>query len=259
MSVNSMYQWPDYYDWTSDGVEGDVEYYTELAVKSGGPVLELGCGTGRCSLAIARQGISVVGMDNEPAMLARAQAKSEALGLRDLCHWVEGDMSRLDLGERFPLIIIPYRSFLHLLTVKEQVSLLNAVRRHLPDDGMFAFNVFVPHISEMHDIDDRVVHRGTFPIPGDQGCIEVFDHTRFRHFLQQADITRYYERFDGKGASVERLRTAFRIRYVFPVELNHLLRLTGFEIVNRYGNFGKEPFHEHSTELIIEAKKAAGH
>lgn len=69
------YDWPDYYDWTSTGLDHDITYYTELAKQQGGPVLELGCGTGRCTLAIAREGIPVVGLDLSEPMLKRAEKR----------------------------------------------------------------------------------------------------------------------------------------------------------------------------------------
>ena len=72
-------------------------------------------------------------------------------------------MSRFDLGRRFPLIIIPYRSFLHLMTVKEQLAALAAIRRHLEEDGLFAFNIFVPKISDLVDQDRHMAYRGPFP------------------------------------------------------------------------------------------------
>lgn len=255
MSEVSMYAWPDYYDWTSEGLEGDITYYTDLAQASGGPVLELGCGTGRCSLAIARTGKEVVGIDLSPEMLKRAREKAEAMGLDDRTQWVEASMTTFELDRRFPLVIIPYRSFLHLMTVKEQLAALKRIRQHLHPGGMLALNVFVPSLVELHEIEGKNVHRGTFPIPGTAECVEVHDITEHDPFRQWVRVIRFYERYDESGRLLERLRTVFQLRYIFPTELFHLLRLAGFQIVGRYGTFDRGQFDHRSTELIVEAKK----
>jgi ubiquinone/menaquinone biosynthesis C-methylase UbiE len=77
-----------------------IAFYAALAQETGGPVLEIACGTGRVSIPIARLGLAVTGLDIVPGMLARARSKSAGLPMR----WVEGDARSFDLGERFRLI-----------------------------------------------------------------------------------------------------------------------------------------------------------
>lgn len=251
-----MYDWPDYYDWTSTGLDHDVVYYVELAKRSGGPVLELGCGTGRCTLAIAREGIPVVGLDISAKMLERAQQKAQDFGLAHQVEWVEANMAQFDLdGRTFPLIIIPYRSFTHLLTVQDQLATLKRIHRHLTDDGLLAFNIFVPHLDQLIEIDGKYAFRGSFPVPGGLEEVEVYDYTELDSFHQTAYIIRYIEHFDGQGRSLARIKTDMRIRYTFPTELSHLLAVCGFKIEQRYGTFYRAPFDHRSEELIIEARK----
>jgi SAM-dependent methyltransferase len=251
----NAYDWPDYYDWTSTGLDHDLTYYVELAQQTGGPVLELGCGTGRITLAIARAGIKVVGLDLSSAMLAKAKRKAEEMELAGMVEWIEGDMSRFQLGRCFPLIIIPYRSFLHLLTVRDHVETLKRVRVHLADEGLFAFNIFVPKIKALYETDGRYTFRGTFPVPGTGETVELHDFIEYDHFAQIANVIRYMERFDPSGLMIERIRTLFRLRYVYPSEINHLLNLCGFKILHRFGTFYRTPFDARSDELIIEAAK----
>jgi ubiquinone/menaquinone biosynthesis C-methylase UbiE len=251
----NAYSLPEFYDWISTGLDGDITYYVGLAEQSGGPVLELGCGTGRCSLAIARSGIEVTGLDLSPEMLSRARKKAAEMGLANRVRWVEGNMSNFELGQHFPLIIIPYRSFLHLMTVREQLAALKAIRRHLEEDGLFAFNIFVPKVSDLVDQDRKTAYRGTYPVPGTDHFVEVYDWTEFDHFLQRAHIIRYMERFDGEGRFLERRRVRFSFRYIYPTELFHLLRLAGFQVTNHYGDFKGHPFNRNSSELIVEARK----
>ena len=103
-------------------------------------MLELACGTGRVTLPNAREGIEVVGLDNAAAMLdiARRKASSDGIAMT----WVEADMRDFDLARRFGLMIMPYRSFLHLLTDADQRSCLDTVLRHLKPRGRFALNFF---------------------------------------------------------------------------------------------------------------------
>lgn len=250
-----VYDWPEYYDWTSTGLAGDVSYYVELAKEKGGPVLELGCGTGRCTLAIAKAGIPVVGVDLSESMLSRARQKAAEMGLQSQTEWVHANMVQLNLERTFPLIIIPYRSFLHLLTVRDQVETLKRIRRHLADDGWLALNLFVPKIDHLYELNGKISHRGVFPIPGTNEVVELYDYIEYDYFAQLAHVIRYMERFDEQGNSQERIRTSFQLRYIFPSELTHLFNLCGFKIVNRFGSFDRAPFGRESEELIVEAVK----
>jgi SAM-dependent methyltransferase len=136
----------EHYDVLTSGLPGDVDFYVALAREGESPVLELGCGTGRVAIPIARAGVEIVGLDSSSAMLAKARQRSA--GLTNV-RWVEGDMRDFDLPERFGLVIIPYRAFQHLITVDEQKSCLACIRRHLRDDGRLAFNVFNPDLVAM--------------------------------------------------------------------------------------------------------------
>lgn len=255
MIQRTIYDLPDYYDWTSDGLDYDTTYYTELAKACGGPVLELGCGTGRVSLAIAREGIEVVGLDQSSKMLAQAKMKAEAMMLDGKMRWVEADMAHFQLNQQFPLIIIPYRSFLHITNVQEQISALKLIAQHLTDDGLLAFNIFVPQPSTLTEMEGTYHFRGSYPIPGTDEEVEIYDTTEYDHYHQLIYVNRYYERFAGSGKSLERLKALIKFRYIYPTELSHLLTLTGFRIRARYGTFTREPFHSQSQELIVEATR----
>ena len=120
---------------------GDAAFYRALAEETGGPVLELGCGTGRVLLPIAALGIPCVGVDASPAMLAALRAKNPPPNLE----LVEGRMETFDLGaRRFGLVTSPFRAFLHLLDVPSQLAALANIRKHLAPGGAFAFDIFDP-------------------------------------------------------------------------------------------------------------------
>ena len=115
---------PGFYGLFSTGLPGDVAFYVAQAQAAGSPVLELACGTGRVTIAIAEAGLRVVGLDLSPQMLARFEAKLPALPVevRERITLVQGDMRSFDLGQRFPLVIIPSPSFLQDLTVDDRLA-----------------------------------------------------------------------------------------------------------------------------------------
>src|SRR3990170_3104384 len=117
----------------------DVAFYVEMARESGGPALEIGCGTGRILLPTARAGIDIVGLDGSELMLAicRKRLSSEPSEVKSRVQLVRGDMRRFDLGRTFSLITTPFRPFQHLITVEDQLSCLGCIHRHLVDGGRF--------------------------------------------------------------------------------------------------------------------------
>jgi len=145
----------DYYD-ESPIVKGrlqDVAFYRDATRDFGDPVLELGCGTGRVSMALAQAGKRVTGLDLSERMLERAVKKRAALFTeeRERVHLVQADMAQFDLGEKFRLIIIPFRPLQHLLEVRLQMDCLDCVRKHLAPGGRLILDVFQTDAERMHD------------------------------------------------------------------------------------------------------------
>src|SRR5260370_1764374 len=145
----------DYYD-ESPIVKGrtqDVSFYRDAAREFGDPVLELGCGTGRITMALAEAGKRITGLDLSERMLARAVKKRAALLVeaRERVHFVQGNMAGFDLGEKFRLVIIPFRPFQHLLEVHQQINCLECVRKHLAPGGRLILDVFQTDAERIHD------------------------------------------------------------------------------------------------------------
>src|SRR3954453_3817538 len=143
---------PDVYDITTDAsMHGDEAWYRAKAKACGGPMLELGAGTGRITLAIADDGGEIWALDASRPMLDRLEAKlgSRPEGVRERVHVVQGDMRTFSLDAHFALILIPYRPFLHNVTEADQLACLRQVRRHLRRGGTLALNVFHPSLEFM--------------------------------------------------------------------------------------------------------------
>jgi len=146
------------YDPWSQSVVEDVPFYVAEAVRSGGPVLELGVGTGRIAVPIAASGIRVVGVDLSAGMLEVARERAELAGVElDLR---QADMRDPPIDETFPLVICPFRSLLHMETDEDRRLALRAVSRGLsPEHGRFVFDVFTPSAADIADTHGRFLER----------------------------------------------------------------------------------------------------
>ncbi|MBV8337009.1 MAG: class I SAM-dependent methyltransferase [Alphaproteobacteria bacterium] len=112
------------------------------------PVLELPCGTGHIALPLSKAGLHVTGVDRSEAMLAIARRELTTLpaSVQERLTLVKQDMSALDLGRRFGLVFVPFRSFQALLTIDLQRKSLEAIRRDLETTGRLALDLFDPRL-----------------------------------------------------------------------------------------------------------------
>lgn len=250
------------YDYYTSGVEGDVQFYVEEAVRAGAPVLELGCGTGRILIPIAQAGVDITGLDRAPSMLDSARAKVAALDPQVQGHitLVEGDMRAFDLGRQFNLIAIPYRAFLHLLTPADQRRALGCIREHLANDGRLILNVFDPRL------DTIAAHFGslgsalkqvtefTHPVTGRR--VIVWDTRQYDPGEQRIDQYFVFEELDDEGRVVNKVFSSLVLRYVYRWEMQYLLELCGYQVEALYGDFWRSPF-SYGREQIWVARLAA--
>ena len=148
-----------FYDPWSRSVVEDVEFYVDHALASGGPVVELAVGTGRIAVPIAQAGVSVIGVDSSPAMLAVARAAVEGSGVAGLVDLRLGDLREPPVSERVPLVICPFRSLLHMETEEEKLRALRAARGLLEPGGRFVFDVFSPSREDIAETHGRWLER----------------------------------------------------------------------------------------------------
>jgi SAM-dependent methyltransferase len=223
----------------------DKDFYLARAREAHGPVLELGCGTGRILLPIAQAGVDITGLDASSAMLDICRARLDAAGLA--APLVTGDMRTFDLGRKFALIAIPFRPFQHLLDPPDQIACLEAVRRHLAPGGRLILDVFDPKLdgvllkdgAEFVDF-DFTSHDGR-PM---QRNIRRLRHDRSRQVLEMEII------FIDK-ASGERTIAPLTMRYFFRYEMEHLLARCGFQVLQVLGDFDGSAVGAEARELIF--------
>jgi SAM-dependent methyltransferase len=255
----------DYYDESPivRGRVGDVAFYRDAVHEFGDPVLELGCGTGRITLALAEAGHRVTGLDISERMLERCNQKRAALPTeaRERVHLVQGDMTRFDLGEKFRLVIIPFRPMQHLLEIEQQISCLESVRKHLQAKSAFGkrggrliLDVFQTDAERMHDpayLEEALVAEYTMP---DGRHVRIMERvTAFHRAAQRNDVEMIFYVADARGKE-ERLVFAWTLRYFFRYEVEHLLARCGFKVSAVYGDFDRSPLGDTSPEMIFVAE-----
>lgn len=230
-------------------IAGDIAFYQRLAQQTGGPVLELACGTGRIAVPLAESGLDVTGVDAADAMLAIARRKTQTHRLTLLAQ----DMSALNIDRRFGCVIIAFRSFQHLLTIELQRRTLAATRRHLAPGGRLALHLFDPRLDLLIDDAPRQpLLRGTDPVTGHVFTGEMLN-AQFDHLAQiRRDLWRYRE-FAPDSALLAEDTREMALRWTWRWELHHLLELCGFAVDAQYSDFTGAP-PAYGKELIVVAR-----
>ena len=237
----------------------DVGFYVEAAREAAGPVLELGCGTSRVLLPTARAGIEIVGLDSSAHMLAicRRRLQDEPRDVRARVSLHQGEMQDFRLGQRFGLVTIPFRPFQHLITVREQLACLRAIRDHLEPGGRLVFDLFNPSL-DMLTSDDLGQELGDEPevtLPDGSRLLRRYRIVSRDPFAQtnEVEMIYYVTRPDGHQ---ERRVHAFPMRYLFRYEAEHLLARAGFELEAIYADFEKRPYgSSYPGDLVLVARR----
>jgi len=228
----------------------DLEYYSRLARRAHGPILELACGTGRITIPLARAGHEITGLDISKKMLdrARSKLKQEPAEVRRLVKLIEGDMRTFNLDRKFNLCLIPFFSFQHLLSERDQLQTLSQIRKHLLPGGRFAFNVFNPDLTRAEGLQrlDKV--------------LESRGHIAMRYSVQWFDRANQitygwliYE-FVGRDGLVRRKVSPFKLKYCFQTDAKRLLKKAGFKLEALYGNYDRTKFSSKSPMMIFVSR-----
>lgn len=226
---------------------------------AGGPVLELGCGTGRVLLPLARAGIEITGLDLSTRMLERCRAGlgSETPEVRDRVRLVAADMASFDLGRHFAAIICPFGSFQQLRTVEQQLACLDRCRDHLAPHGELVLDLPNPDPAPPSYAPDG-------PADGEATAESVawtdgrhirwwMTVTGYERALQRSECEVTYEVIEADGAT-RRLTETIVLRYIFRYELEHLLVRAGFRLIALYGDYDRSPFADGSPAMIALAE-----
>ncbi len=235
--------------------DGDVEFYLRHARKTGGPVLDLACGTGRVALPLARAGFDVTGLDRSRHMLAIARGKLKANGIQHV-ELVTGNMVRFDLRRRFRLVVIAYRAFQHLLTPDDQRRCLTCVYKHLSRGGRLIVHLFDPRLDYCLPVGD-VAPKTRAPVR-DPRTGHVVDATvvdrRPDPLTQIVSETWQWTERDKTGTVVSRSSDILRVRWTYRFEMQYLFELAGFTMQACYSDFFGHAPRYGAEQIWIVAK-----
>lgn len=244
---------PETYDRENGGFEHGGPFYEQLAYRTGGPILELACGTGRVTIPLVRRGFDVTGLDIMPEMLQYAQKKAEAA--RVTVKWVEGDCSEFSLGTKFRFIFMTGNAFQAFLDDTTQKRVLKCVFDHLSDDGLFAFEVRNLKLELQRRTTNEEEEWGVFQSP-DGETTRVSETRWFDEVRQVEHYTTFRRTYRGETLTSTSV-TRIAIRYWAIDQLRSLLAGAGFEIAHEYGDFERNPWQPTSPQIVLVCRKSA--
>ena len=247
--------WAEIYDSIYSYVVEDIPFFIEEAINYGGPVLELGCGTGRVTIPIAKAGVNITGLDISKEMLKITENKIQTCQLDESkINLINADMRSFDLNKMFSQVIIPFRGFLCLLTVEDQISTLVNIKKHLKPKGRLIITSFVPDINYMIRDEDSLYHYRDVIDPIDNTKNIIWNKNVFDQYNQIINTRIIVDKINDGFEVNNRIYRDFDLRYVYRWEMHHLLELYGFEILELYGDFDRSEYNEFSSEMVWVVK-----
>ncbi len=257
------------YELTHGDKNDDLPLYLEYAQKCGSPIFEVGCGTGRVTIALARAGQQVFGIDLSPEMLKIAQQKisKEPQEVQERIELTQMDMSDIDVpGRKFPLFLMPYGEFAHVLEREQQQATLKRIFQHLKPGGRLIIGM-----SNWDARETRISFRGTqiarlghsMPLQYEgvfydekhQQKIVRYMARGYDPSVQTAIHVYVHEILDKEGKLIAKKTNILPIRYVFRYEMELLLEKAGFTIEEIFGYYDKSEFKYDSRRMIFVARK----
>lgn len=238
---------------------GDVAFFVDLARQADGPVLEAGCGTGRVLIPTARAGIAIDGLDSAPAMLniCRASLDREPPEVRARVRLHHGDMRAPALNGPYALITLPFRSFLHVLTVEDQLRTLSALHALLVPGGRLVLDIFnpsLPYLTDPRAITEPIVEPDT-ALPDGRRLLRTY-RVVSRDHITQTQLVEFGFRITEPDGRWHEQRDTFALRYIFRYEAEHLLERAGFRVEALYAGYDRQPYGStYPGELVFVARR----
>lgn len=239
------------YDLEHNDYQDDIELLVALAELGEGPILELGCGTGRVMLPLAEAGHTVVGVDSSEPMLAVARERLKGLPTSV----VAGDMAAIEAipGGPFGMIIASLNSLMHLTEPEQQQMAITSAYRSLAASGRLVIDILNPSISQLNHLLNTTHLEGSWQRE-DGSTIDKWGHRRAGEEPQIIDTLLWYDSVDSSGV-VRRVRTRFDLRYVHQSELALMLQIAGFAHVDWYGSYELDPWFADADRIVAVAHK----
>lgn len=239
-----------YYDYFAG--RKDILFFRRLGLRLGGPVLDLGCGTGPLAIDLAGAGLEVVGVDSSHYMLDIAREKRDKLPptSKERLNFVEGDMQDFPWQSQFSVALLARGTFLHLLSSEEQLRCLENVRKLLLLGGKIVLDLCLPTV----DLLQGGTSVRTVSLDGDIKLLRTV-HTCCDLNNQVCNFSVFYQQFKG-GVMLEQVLGEANISLLFPREVLLLLRQSKFSVTEVYGDAAGGSLTASSGRMIIVATKA---
>ncbi|MEZ5966258.1 MAG: class I SAM-dependent methyltransferase [Planctomycetota bacterium] len=248
----SPFDRPDLYDALLDDLGFDIPFWLQFAHEGQGPVLEVGCGTGRILVRLLEAGLDVDGVDSSAPMLEYARGKVAQLGHRSSL--TLASMDDFTLPRRYRRVICAFNSFAHNLTTRAQLATLVRCREHLDPGGEFGLHLSFPRPELWTGPADRVLEHEA-PHPSGDGMLRIYD-TRTFDPVQQTQVSDMdIEHIDAAGRLRESVRSHTELRWIYKNELELLLERAGFSRFEIHGDFDRSPLTRDSHSLLAIASR----
>lgn len=248
MSGDDLYRDPALYDLEYADLVEDVVHYARLAARAGGPVLDLGCGTGRITLPMARTGASVTAVDDAEPMLrtltARLAEEPPEVGRRVTVR--RGDFRHLAEPRAYRLVTLPFNALHHCADHRDVLALLDGVRRALLPGGRFALDCYLPDpVLYARDPDQKYEER-VFIDPTSGERLTSWEMGRYDPLAQIHEVRYVYRDVRGNERTV-----VLRLRMFYPQELRAILDWARFRVVSEAEDFEGSPLRATSLKWVL--------
>lgn len=247
------YRDPVLYDLEYEGLNEDIPYYTEIARSHAGPVLELGCGTGRISLALAAAGVHVEGLDASADMLRGLQTKLDRAepAIRERVQYGLGDFTQLKGPARYELILLPFNAIHHCQSHRDVLRMFDGFRQALKPGGELAMDMYLPDPTLYKRKKGERFEERTFVDPrhGDHHLLTSWESGWYDD-LQQVHHVQYIYRHPDQTEEIVHLR----LRMYYPAEIRGLIDLAGWDITYEARDFRGRPVEPGSLKWVIRLR-----
>lgn len=243
-----------YYDAENTDKFDDITLYLELAQQYDGPIIDIGCGTGRVMIPLAREGYTVHGIDTEMAMLERARRvmdTDQQLASNMILH--HGDVLTYDMDTKFGLTLVPYNGLMHFFPQEKQITALQKLRQWTADDGLLVLDL--PNAGEVFATQetDAIMYERSFLEPSTGHMVMQQSHSYLDRVDQMLRVTWIYDEITGDG-TLKRTVAPLLLYYYFFSEIKLLLAQAGFEVESVYGDVEYGPYEDGCERMLVFAR-----
>ena len=252
--IEAMNRVARFFDADYAGYLDELPVLQAYAHRTGGPLLELGCGTGRLLVPLAQAGHRITGVDLSPEMLRLARAKAEQAGVTGMLTLIQGDYADAPLAGPYRLAFVVMNTFLHLPTQADQVRALRHWREHLAPGGLLLIDVFHPDVQQLATLDGRLEWDKTWTDPATGATVMKWVTRTIDLAEQMLHVNLMYDEIAADGA-LRRTVATYDARYLWRFEAELLLDRAGFALEALYGGWDMAPFESASDRMIVVARR----